>query len=269
MLALALVAVACGRPLGTHDAAARADGLGPAVDPAAIWDAFPVDIDVRPLVLASGAIAEPNDGYTTDVAKIAGGNATFVLPADVPAAPATADGYPLLSAPDTIALARPPDAQKPDGAPVMATAVRLGAAKFVTDRGPTTIPAWLVTIPDAAGPIAIAAVAPPARFVVAGRPVPIGYTQATIDPTGSEVTVTTIGAAEGTGPCTADYRLTLIEHHAYVESVIDETRNGGGECNAVGYTRKVTARLRTPLGNRVLVEQKTAAPIIVTPAPGS
>lgn len=113
--------------------------------------------------------------------------------------------------------------------PVIATTVRLDYAEFMTDRGPRTLPAWLVTIADATGPVALVAVDRPARFDG-----PLGFDRARIDTFGTQVTLNFVGAAEGTGSCTADYRLDVIEHHAFVETAVIETRHGDGDCSSVG-----------------------------------
>jgi hypothetical protein len=103
----------------------------------------------------------------------------------------------------------------------------------MTDRGPKTVPAWLVSLPGATGPIAIVAIGGPARYDP-GKPVPLGFTHATIDAAGSSLTLAFVGSAEGTGPCTADYRLALVEHPAFVEAIISQARDGGGTCTALG-----------------------------------
>ena len=86
---------------------------------------------------------------------------------------------------------------------------------------------------------------------------------ARVDPSDTVVTVAFAGAAEGDGPCTADYRLDLIEHDTFVEASTVITRSGGGTCAAVGYQREATATLSRPLAGRVLVDAATGAAIVV------
>lgn len=90
---------------------------------------------VRPLVFPMGSIAEPPDGYATDDAKIAGGSATFTLPATLPAAPATVDGDEIVHADKALTKARVAESANPEQ-PIAASDVRLGQAEFTTDRGP-------------------------------------------------------------------------------------------------------------------------------------
>ena len=61
-------------------------------------------------------------------------------------------------------------------------------------------------------------------------------------------------------------KLTIVEHATFVETAVVTTRDGGGTCTAVGYGRHASASLMKALGARVLIEQKTGAPIVVTPA---
>jgi hypothetical protein len=225
---------------------------------------FPVDAPVRPLVFPMGSIAEPPDRYATDDAKIAGGSATFTLPAALPDAPATVDGYEIVPADKALAMARVAESANPDK-PVAASDVRFGQAEFTIDRGPKNLPAWLITIPGATAPIALVAVGGPTRFDP-GSPIPPGFSRATVDASDTTVTLAFVGAAEGTGPCTADYKLTIIEHPTFVETAVVTTRDGGGTCTAVGYGRHASASMTKALGARVLVEQNTGAPIVVTPA---
>jgi hypothetical protein len=109
----------------------------------------------------------------------------------------------------------------------------------------------------------VIAVAPPARFAAADAAPLGGSITANVDASGTAVTVMFTGAAEGDGPCTADYRLDLIEDDAFVEATITETRSGSHSCQAVGYPREATATLNRPLGGRVLVEAATGAAVVV------
>jgi hypothetical protein len=248
-----------------QQATSTAASTAPSTAAEQLWARFPVDAVVRPLVFPMGPIAEPPDGYTTDDAKMAGGSATFTLPATLPVMPATVDGHEILAADKALAMARVTDGTNP-GQPITASDVRLGQAEFTTDRGPKNLPAWLITIPGATAPIALVAVGGPTLFHP-GTPILSSDTSlATVDASDTTVTLGFVGAAEGTGPCTADYKLTVIEHPTFVETVVVTTRDGGGICLAMGYGRQASASLTKAHGARVLIEQKTGAPIIVTHA---
>ena len=226
-----------------------------------IWSTYPVSDSPRPLVLPWGPIVEPKDGYPDDVSKQAVAAGAIDGPDDLPAPPGVVAAMPITSADEALTILRRGDGQQAQR--IKASAVKLGTAEFVTDRGPATLPAWLFTFPGVAEPLAVIAVASPARFAAADT-APLG-TEMTghVDASDTSVTVSFTGAAEGDGDCTADYRLDLIEHDTFVEASTTTTRFGGGSCTAVGYRREVTATLSRPLAGRVLVDAATGAAVVV------
>jgi hypothetical protein len=215
----------------------------------------------RPLVLPWGLIVEPLDGYPDDFSKLAVAAGAIDAPAVMPPSSGVAAGMPIISADEALAILRNGTGQEAER--IRASAVQLGEADFVTDRGPVKLPAWLFSLPGVSQPIAVIAVAPPARFAAADAAPLGGSITANVDASGTAVTVMFTGAAEGDGPCTADYRLDLIEDDAFVEATITETRSGSHSCQAVGYPREATATLNRPLGGRVLVEAATGAAVVV------
>jgi hypothetical protein len=226
-----------------------------------IWSSYPVSISPRPLVLPWGLIVEPKDGYPDDVSKQAVEAGAIDGPDALPASPGVVDAMPIVSAEEALSILRRGDGEEAQR--IKASAVELGIAEFVTDRGTATLPAWLFTFPGVAEPIAVIAVASPARYA-AGDSAPIeSLMTGHVDASDTAVTVTFTGAAEGDGDCTADYRLNLIEHDTFVEASTTTTRSGGGTCRAVGYRREATASLSRPLAGRVLVDAATGAAVVV------
>ena len=73
--------------------------------------------------------------------------------------------------------------------------------------------------------------------------------------------LTFVGAAAGTGPCTADYTAKVSESATAVAVTVAESSHTppGTACNLVGYQRQAPVTLASPLGARVLVDTKTKA----------
>jgi hypothetical protein len=85
--------------------------------------------------------------------------------------------------------------------------------------------------------------------------------------TGRTLDISFIGAAAGTGPCTADYAVDALESKTAVAVSVRETRSGDATeiaCTDVGYQRHLRVRLAAPLRNRVLVDAATKGPVAVS-----
>jgi hypothetical protein len=123
-------------------------GQQPASQLLQAWAGFPVHASPRPLVLVGSLVLGPSK-FLDGQAKLDFMNGAFNGPASLPAGPATADGYPVISAAAAIALLRsqshgaPPS---PSATHLTITEARFGAQKFLTDRGDRTLPAWLFTL---------------------------------------------------------------------------------------------------------------------------
>jgi hypothetical protein len=83
---------------------------------------------------------------------------------------------------------------------------------------------------------------------------------------GRTLTLRFVGAAAGTGSCTADCRAELAQSRSAVAVVLHEQDHGSGACATVGYQRQVTTVLPSALGGRVLVDAATDTAIPVTKA---
>ena len=237
------------------------------------WKGFPVAGQPRPIVFLSGPLHWPDNGFVNDSEKIALSYGGVSPPASYPTAPNTAGGYELIDAASGFqTLADVPPHGDDIAEPIQATGVALGTSTFATDRGPLDLPAWIFQF-DTGTAVAVAAVHPKHVFT------PLGYQStsgpagvpgggsATLSSDGKTLTVSFTGAAEGQGPCTADYAAVLDERANIVGLSVKTTRQGTGQvesCRSIGFRRTATATLTSPLGERVLVDSTSSDPIAVT-----
>jgi hypothetical protein len=156
----------------------------------------------------------------------------------------------------------------PAPARLRVTTVRLGAATFMTDRGPRRLPAWRFGFAAIRGTAAVLAVAPAQIFP---PPAPAGEQPPLVDwafsrSGGRALTVRFTGAPAGRGPCTASYSVQAAESATAVAVAVIAHPHGGGTmaCSAVGYSREATTRLTEPLGARVVVDVVSRAAVPVT-----
>jgi hypothetical protein len=235
------------------------------------WSAFPANATPRPLVLTGAPVADPASGFPSGTAKLAYLEGAFNLPAALPAGPASAAGFPLISARQAAGVLKSVAAKGP---PVTrrltVTGVRLGTALFDTDRGLRDLPAWLFALAGVRDPAGVLAVAPGRIFTPPGRAVS-GHpfvSGARLGGDGRTLTVEFTGAGSGTGPCSASYALgRAVSPMAVAVAVQEHERDGTALCAAVGYPRRVTVALPIPLGGRVLVDAASGVAIPVTTGP--
>jgi hypothetical protein len=237
--------------------------MGEAVD---AWATFPVNASPRPIVLTSDPVSAPDTGFATDDAKEAFASGAFVAPRAYPTGPTESDGLPVASAADAFTTMRnegtPASGAPTPPTPLVVTNVRFGTASFGTDRGTRSLPAWMFSFAGVQDPAAVLAVAPSATF---HEPADTSTIGARLGTDGRHVIITFVGAKAGTGPCTADYTVDQFASDTAVAVKVRETRDGGGACTDIGYTRRVEIALDSPLGNRVLVDAKTKAAVPLTP----
>jgi hypothetical protein len=234
------------------------------------WSAFPANATPRPLVLTGAPVADPVSGFPNGNAKLAYLEGAFNLPAALPSGPASAAGFPLITAREATGVLRSVAAKGPPvTGRLTVTGVRLGTAVFDTDRGQRQLPAWLFSLAGVRDPAGVLAVAPGRIFEPPGRPAN-GHPfvdDARLGRGGRTLTMRFFGAASGTGPCTASYTVTQAASGAAVAIAVKEhERNGTAPCSAVGYPRQVTVALAAPLGGRVLVDAVSDAAVTVLPA---
>ena len=247
----------------------------------AAWDGFPAALAPRPLVLVEiGApILAPPDGFQTVDMKSAFEQGTIQRPARLPYSPTARGGYRVITAIQALRELSTPQVGPPYGSvpPLQVTDMTLGSATFVTDRGPRQLPAWEFSFKGVGGSAAVLAVSPSEIFT---PPQPYGQESyfpaaggASIGRNGRTMTVGFVGAAAGTGPCTADYTLQILtSDHAVAVAVIEHDHpmpvGSNAGCADVGYSRQATIELTTPVVGRVVVDAATLFPIPVT-GPGT
>jgi hypothetical protein len=234
------------------------------------WSAFPASASPRPLILAGPRIADPRSGFPTGAAKLAYTEGAFDLPAALPSGPAAAAGFPLITSRAAAGMLRSATAKGPPVAGrLTVTSVRLGTGVFATDRGVRQLPAWLFGFAGVLDPAAVLAVAPSRIFAPPARPASSAAPEmsARLGADRRTLTIRFVGAAPGTGPCTASYSVRQDDSPAAVAVAVHEHAHGGAvACAAVGYLRQVKVVLPAPLGGRVLVDAASGAAIPVIAA---
>ncbi|MCU1426166.1 MAG: putative secreted protein [Actinomycetia bacterium] len=223
------------------------------------WSSFPLNATPRPLVLLAGSVLAPSGGFANTDDKEAFLSGAITTPAALPLGPDRADGYAIVGASDALTTLRATGTGNATHT-LTTTAVRFGSGSFPTDRGSLELPAWLVSFAGVQNPAAVLAVDRAAQFIPphpSDQPSQFGATT-TLD--AGKLVLHFVGAAPGTGPCTADYAAHVVEGATAVVVGIEAIRHetsGTGSCVAVGYSRETTITLSSPLGARVLVDEQT------------
>ena len=239
----------------------------------ALWSRFPASAIPRPVVpVGEGVVLDPATGFKTGDAKIAFINGDFTLRTSLPKHPGRDDGYRLLTARAGFRLLRSSTGKGPTSSPPLAvTGVRLGTAIFQTDRGKAKLPAWLFSFRGVTDPAAVLAVAPPRVFY---PPTPRSFSNsfsdyeedsAAVSRTGTQLSISFVGAPAGNRPCDASYSATAVHSaHAVAFSITAKLVPTTGSCLAQGYERSVSLRLKSPLGGRALIDASNGGVIPVT-----
>lgn len=257
----AVVVLACAAGCGDRTPVAEVGPTSP--EPASMdaalapWKDFPVT-GTRPLVVVGPAVSAPATGFPDGETKEAWLAGAIDLPARLPAGPATAGGYPILTAAQAGRRLGEGGDESRAPARIAVTAARLGTVAVATDRGSRRLPAWFFTLRGIPGEASVLAVAPPALFTPWSLPdgtAAVG--PATLHPDGT-LTVEFVGAADEPGPCGTDYVVDLTETPTAVGFALrgfaHPPRDGEDvACHAIGYRREASVRPAAPLGNRVLV----------------
>jgi len=241
-----------------------------------LWRDFPVQANPRPIVpLGEGIVLDPSGGFPDAAGKLAYFEGRFALGAALPAGPGAAGRYRVIPAAAAYrALRATGRAEHEKVAPLIVTAVRLGQARFATDRGPASLPAWQFYFRGMADPASVLALAPPALFMPPAlrRFAPPGpgnsvELSATASRSGTVLTLSFPGPLPGTGPCAASYRASVLGDRRAVAVTIATTSPAvpsGVACPAIAVTRTAVVRLARPLGSRVLVSATDGGAIPVT-----
>jgi hypothetical protein len=254
----AAVLIAVFASITVHGFGHRGTGSG---GPLGMWADFPVNASPRPLVLTGPAILDPANGFPTADAKLAYLDGDFEVRTTLPTGPSTVDGQQVITAAQALAQLRSAGDGKTASSPLSITAVTFGTGRFSTDRGTRTLPAWTFRFENVTNPALVLAIPPTDRWPRADMPKnDSGDNSVSISPDGSQLTLSFVGVAPGTGPCQAEYTADIRESATAVSiSPPRELPHSGrdpGQCDLVGYTRTVTVTLRSPLGNRVVVNSQ-------------
>jgi hypothetical protein len=240
-----------------------------------LWSGFPVQAKPRPIVpLAEGVVLDPRTGFPDDAAKIAFGEGRFALATHLPRAPHMAGRLSAAGAYDALRSSGRSSGVKV--APLVVRSVRLGTAIFVTDRGRRRLPAWQFWFKRVAKPASVLALAPPALFTPPGLE-PLGEPgtgnsvedSATVDRSGTVITISFIGAHAGHRPCDASYSASAVADPRAVAFTIrtipaPAQAPPNAICTAVGYSRTAVLHLVKSLGARVLISSTDggAVPVV-------
>jgi hypothetical protein len=204
----------------------------------------------------------PRGVYGDNNVKLALIGGAFDRPTHLPAGPAIADGYPIISADRAFDLLQSQGSDASSntaGTRLTVTETRLGKGTFGTDRGDQTLPAWLFSFARVDGPIAVLAVAPSAQWFPSGLVGDRGgepyWAGTVVGRDHRTLTVSFIGAQSESGPCGVKYEVKLTESPtAVMVTRITYPNDATAICTLMGFVRNASAVLKAPLGARVLVD---------------
>lgn len=235
------------------------------------WSAFPASAAARPLVVEANATVTGPAAFPDGADKKAFADGAIDLPHSLPSGPGHAAGYALINAATAARqlTASQTPAPSPAASPAIrltVTGIKLGTGSFSTDRGQQALPAWQFSFRGVTGTVDVLAVAASARYWPGGlRQLPTDVSAVQPGRNGRALMLTAYGAREGTGPCEASYSVRQQSSaHAVAVYVVEQDHGGAMACPADANPVKVPVTLAAPLGNRVLVDALTYAPIPVT-----
>ena len=279
LVAVSLLASACSSASATP---AKNQPDGAMLDRALhAWTLFPVGSSPRPLILLKGFVLNPEYGFRDDNSKEAFINGEVTAPASWPVSPTSSMGFPIIGAASAFkTLTTPTTNSLGTPLPLGTTGVQLGSGLFLTDRGWRVLPAWLFSLTGVQNPAKVLAVGPSAIYsapVTRGGDSPAQISVA-VGAGGRHIVANFVGAAAGTGPCTASYALSVKESkqavavavvsHPHAQTATRKRqRQTYVACSSVGYLRHASAELEAPLGERVVVDAKSEGAASATPAP--
>ena len=229
------------------------------------WASFPVNAVIRPVVVNAGQnVSDPELPGAGEDAFNAG---AITLPRTLPSGPARIGSYSLISAAHAAAELKSRHGPGPKPATrLTVTRVHLGADIYGTDRGRQALPAWRFSLRGVKRTADVLAVAADQRYWPAGlKEVDTPVSASQPGRSGLVLTLTTIGAPVGTGPCQATYSVRQRSSaQAVAVDVVAKEDDHGQSCGASGVQIALRVTLSAPLGSRVLVDADTSAPIPVT-----
>ncbi|WP_329342205.1 hypothetical protein OG866_39190 [Streptomyces sp. NBC_00663] len=270
LLPLALFAAGCGSEKA-GSGARSAESKDRAREVAAAWDGSrAAEVWRKGYYPLADVVQLPEHAFRNDDDKTAYAAENYVLDAELPAdSPAKGkvewEGGSSLSLPlmdarkayETVARGGN------DGPHLTVTAVKLGTTILVTSRGPATVPAWLFTLDGYDTPLKRVALEP---SVLPGSPIE-PLKDATDDlmelqqlvevgRDGRSVTV-----LAGHGACDDGAAVQVRETAGSVVLSASIVGGSDGDCTAQLLFQKATVKLERELGDRVLLDAFTGAPI--------
>jgi hypothetical protein len=231
------------------------------------WVSFPVQAQVRPVVIASGLQVNGPEQFSSVTVANAFDAGAITMPSSLPPGPARLGSYELISASHAAAVLTSGSTASPaPSTRLTVTKVKLGAGIFATDRGRVALPAWQFTVRGASGPAEVLAVAAAQRYWPSSlRQVSTTISAAEPGRSGRALTLTVHGAPAGSGACEASYSLRQQSSaHAVAVDVTATVHDHGQNCADAALPVTLPLTLPAPLGNRVLVDGRNSAPIPVT-----
>lgn len=247
----------------------------------ALWAAFPVAAEPRPVVIVGPDYRSPYLG--SDDGNLAFSLGRWTVPKRMTLPPRSAAGYAIRYVGAALEELRADledasdDADEAAGltlgtaeeraARPIVSGARLDTASFTTDRGVRNLPAWVVNFRGQERPLVMLAVASPNRF--APRTAEYADSELKVSRDGLKLTWAFPGAPPGRGPCEAEYQPVFQESATAVAVGAQKylARAGEEACPPATTTRTVSIQLARPLGDRVVVTARYGAPM--TPVQGS
>ncbi len=224
------------------------------------WEAFPVDVRPRPLVLTAPPTRFER-GFRSGDAKLA------FMHGDIEAAVPLPDGL-LEALRDGESGLRAAPGKRRWKSPLLITQARPGRAEFATDRGMRDFPAWRLSGPEIGGALWVLDPAVASRRWTPPEPappkpfdgLPHRSASAAVESDGLTLHFTFTGAP----PEYTEYPAAETVETSQALVVVPAGRGVGppGWRPAIGCARTVMVRLASPLGGRVVVDLD-ASPVTV------
>ncbi|MGI5452040.1 hypothetical protein ACQEWB_02415 [Streptomyces sp. CA-249302] len=151
-----------------------------------------------------------------------------------------------------------------DGPHLTVTAAKLGETTLLTSRGPATVPAWLFTLKGYDTPlkrVALSAMKAPKAPIAPAAESPsdeLWPLQHLVEVSDDGRSVTVLA---GHGACDDGPAVDVLETDATVVLSASITGAKDGSCTAQLLYKKVPVKLARPLGDRILLDAFTGAPI--------
>ncbi len=206
----------------------------------------------------------PRLGFRTTDLKVAFYDGNYIHPSVLPTPAPRSLGYTIIDASAGLVRLEAEGDGKGSPAPLHITSVEMGSAEFETDRGRRILPAWLHQLEEVEQPVAVLAVD---RHEIFDHPAPPPAQRARFTACPGQDDLTIEVGLVGGPPQRTSYAAKVVEarHAIAIEVYALPSDSPPIPTQAVGYQRTVTARLHTPVGERVLIDPHNWAPAPFAP----